>query len=258
MKAILLAAGSGTRLRPHTDDKPKCLVPLAGRTLLERQLASLKAAGVTEIAVVGGYRAEMLRAAGLRVIVNERWETTNMVESLLCAAAEFGGAETLVCYADIVYEPRLIAALRKAPGDLSVLVDDAWRRLWEIRFADPLSDAETLKVGPGGRLLEIGGKPRSLADIESQYIGLLKFTPGAFAAAAALCAKARGGAGLGGRTVEKAFMTDLIQGLIDEGRDVRAERVSGGWLEVDSTTDLERYERMKADGTLSGLCEAAA
>jgi len=60
MRVIILAAGQGTRLRPFTDDRPKCLVELHGRPLLHRQLDVLRAAGLNDIALVGGYRADCL------------------------------------------------------------------------------------------------------------------------------------------------------------------------------------------------------
>ena len=85
MKALILAAGEGTRLRPYTADRPKCLVEVAGRSLLDRQLDVLGAAGVAPVVVVGGYRAEMLPRPGIEVLLNPRYATTNMVTTLFCA-----------------------------------------------------------------------------------------------------------------------------------------------------------------------------
>ena len=62
MKAIILAAGEGIRLRPYTLDRPKCLVELVGKSLLEHQLAALRAAGITDITMVTGYRANQIEA----------------------------------------------------------------------------------------------------------------------------------------------------------------------------------------------------
>ena len=86
MKAIILAAGRGSRLKGLTDDRPKCLVELGGVRLLDWQLAALKAAGIEDVVVVTGYRADLLQAEGVRTIHNPDWARTNMVRSLLCAA----------------------------------------------------------------------------------------------------------------------------------------------------------------------------
>src|ERR1044071_3517735 len=88
---VILAAGEGTRLRPHTLDRPKCLVPLAGRPLLAWQTDALRAAGVDDIVVVTGYRADQIRALGYRTVFNPRYEKTNMVASLMCARDTLDG-----------------------------------------------------------------------------------------------------------------------------------------------------------------------
>ena len=93
MKALILAAGRGSRLRELTDDRPKCLVSLAGRPLLRWQHDALCAAGAKDVLVVRGYLAERLvpEAAGLpsgafATVDNPRWAQCNMLASLLCAA----------------------------------------------------------------------------------------------------------------------------------------------------------------------------
>ena len=87
MKAIILAAGEGKRLKPYTDSRPKCMVPLAGRPLLHWQLDVLRSAGIKDIVIVGGYRAEALKACGASVVTNPRYDSTNMVGTLFCARA---------------------------------------------------------------------------------------------------------------------------------------------------------------------------
>ena len=85
MRAIILAAGEGTRLRPHTLDRPKCLVPLAGRPLLAWQADALRRAGVDDITVVTGYRADQVATLGFATVHNDRFRETNMVASAMCA-----------------------------------------------------------------------------------------------------------------------------------------------------------------------------
>lgn len=86
MKAIILAAGLGTRLRPLTDDKPKCLVPVNGTPMVERQLQFLREAGITEITIVSGYRAEKLAYLkdmyGVDIVHNERYASGNNILSM--------------------------------------------------------------------------------------------------------------------------------------------------------------------------------
>ena len=87
MRALILAAGRGSRMGPLGDERPKCLVELAGKPLIGRQIAALWRGGAEEIGVVRGYRAELIDFPGLSYFENQRWAETNMVMSLAAAAA---------------------------------------------------------------------------------------------------------------------------------------------------------------------------
>ena len=85
MKVIILAAGQGTRLRPLTDDRPKCMVEVNGRSIIERQLDTMHACGISDedITIICGYCSETLRNrfndTNINLIVNEKYDSTNMV-----------------------------------------------------------------------------------------------------------------------------------------------------------------------------------
>lgn len=251
MKAIVLAAGQGTRLRPLTNDQPKCMVPLAGKPLLHRQLEVLRGAGIDEIVVVGGYRAERLEAPGLRVVLNRRYAETNMVSTLFCAESEMSRSEDLViAYGDIVYEPRVLDALLACEAPLAIAIDRQWRRYWELRMDDPLADAETLKLDDGDRIVELGRKPQDYGDIQGQYMGLIKVAGERIQAfREAYHALDRAGR-YDGKDFDNMYMTSFLQNLIDTGWLARAAFTDNGWLEVDTVADLERYEALQAQGRL--------
>jgi choline kinase len=263
VKAIVLAAGEGSRLRPYTDDRPKCLVELGGRTLLDWQLQALRACRIPDIVVITGYRAGQVTPAGVRTRVNPRFRETNMVHTLWCAEAELTG-EVVVAYADILYEPRLVLALLAEPHDLSVVVDRRWEPYWRARFGDPLEDAETLRIDPGGRILKIGQVPRGLDEIDGRYVGLLRFKGAGlealksfYGAAAALAARGGDPWGLP-RPFENAYMTDLLQALIVAGHRVQAVPTEGGWLEIDTARDYELARAGFTDGTIREFFDPGA
>lgn len=258
MRAIILAAGEGTRLRPHTLTVPKCMVELAGVSLLERQLAVLKACGVDDIIICTGYRAEVVRRLGLPTRHNIRFDRTNMVGTLMCAADLLdGGDDVLITYADIVFEPRVIQALLAAEGDFATTVDRQWLKLWSLRQEDPLEDAETLKLDPSGDIVEVGKKPKSLAEIEAQYMGLILARAPMAPKLASFWRSLEPAGPFDGRDLDNMFMTSFLQALIDTGHPLRAVPVAGGWIEVDTTTDLDRYAAMAADGSLDDFCRLA-
>jgi choline kinase len=254
VKALILAAGQGTRLRPLTDDRPKCLVELAGKSLLERQATVLRRAGVQDLTVVSGYRADQIAARGFATHVNPRYASTNMVATLFSAAdLMVDGQDLLICYGDIVYEGRVLSSLLAVDAPVTVMIDRQWLRYWRLRLDDPLTDAETLKLGPGGRLRELGKKPRDYGEIEGQYMGLIKIRADHVAKFKQVYASMDRAATYDGKDFDNMYMTSFIQYLIDHAWDVRVAETDNGWLEVDSVSDLQRYEAMAADGSLASF-----
>lgn len=251
MKAIILAAGQGTRLRPHTDDKPKCMVELAGKPLLHRQLEALRSVGIEQILLVGGYRADRLDAKGVELATNPRYAETNMVSTLFCAEDWMSpGEDLLIAYGDIVYEPRVVQSLIDVDAPIAISVDRQWQKLWESRMDDPLSDAETLKLADGDHIVELGKKPLSLDDIQGQYMGLIKVRGDSVQAFRDAWHRLDRKGVYDGKDFDNMFMTSFIQNLIDTGHDVRAAFTDNGWIEVDTVEDLAHYESMHREGTL--------
>jgi L-glutamine-phosphate cytidylyltransferase len=238
-RAVILAAGRGSRMGHAGADRPKCLIELEGAPLLERQIAALRRGGVGEIAVVRGYRAEMIGTPGLVYFANHRWAETNMVMSLAASAEWLRYSPTLISYADIFYRSELVSRLASAPGELVVSYDRAWRALWARRFSDPLADAETFRIDDAGQLLEIGGKTAQIEDIMGQYMGLLKFTPQAWRTVEAFLAT------LDAAIRDRLDMTGLLRGLL-ASKQLRIETVAtdGQWGEIDSAEDLALYHKM--------------
>lgn len=238
MKAIILAAGRGSRMKNLTEERPKCLVELHGRPLLEWQLAALRGAGIEQIAIVTGYRRELLANRGLVEFHNPRWAETNMVASLACAQEWLRGEPCVVSYSDIFYESSAPRLLMETQAELAITYDPNWRALWESRFEDPLSDAETFKMDGRCVLLEIGQKPTRIEDIQGQYMGLLRFTPAGWGKVESLRAT------LDDRLRDKLDMTGMLQRLIaGHAAQITALPYSERWGEVDSAEDLAVYEK---------------
>jgi L-glutamine-phosphate cytidylyltransferase len=244
MRAIILAAGRGIRMGQIGDERPKCLVQLGKRSLIERQVAALRGGGADEVGVVRGYRAEMIELPDLTYFRNERWSDTNMVMSLAAAAEWLKSGTVIVSYADIFYRHELVRDLAAATGELVVAYDRAWRSLWSRRFADPLADAETFKADATGRLVEIGNKTSSVDEIKGQYVGLLKFTPRAWRDVEALLTA------LDVQTRDRLDMTGLLQRLLRRNVEIGTFGTDGQWGEIDNPSDLALYESMLKDGEL--------
>jgi len=136
-KVILLVAGEGKRLRPYTLDKPKCMVEIDGVSLIDRQLAVLKSEDLENIVMIGGYKIEMLKQYGIKLINNPRYYETNMLWTLFCAEDELEG-DVIVSYGDIVYSREILKSLLKSTADIAVTIDKEWESYWQARNEDPL------------------------------------------------------------------------------------------------------------------------
>jgi choline kinase len=246
MRAIVLAAGRGSRMGEQTRLRPKCLTQFAGQALLDWQLQALRGAGIREIAVVRGYLAELVARPSLSYFENTRWADTNMVASLTCAAPWLEASECVVSYSDIIYPADHVRVLGGASGDIVVAYDTKWLELWSRRFADPLSDAETFRIDAHGTLTEIGNRPKTLEEIEGQYLGLLKFTPAGWRQVLDL------NAALPPARRDRIDMTGMLKELIAHGAKIRTVPVAGAWYEIDSESDLKLYTEWvrKNDGAI--------
>ena len=116
MKAIILAAGLGTRLRPLTDEVPKCMISVNGIRIIDKQINNLHKHGITDIIIVGGYKADVLKKhlrifPDITFIDNIHYAETNNMYSLYLALQEMGKAEFLLMNADVYYDAHIIAGL---------------------------------------------------------------------------------------------------------------------------------------------------
>ena len=250
-RALILAAGQGTRLRPLTDDKPKCLVPLLGKSLLERQTHTLKQAGIDNIQVATGYRSDQIEKLGFPISINPYFAETNMVESLFCCLAfirEEG--DLIIAYGDIVYQSNNLKALLDCDDEIALMIDRKWKDLWSLRLENPLDDAETLIMDSSGYITELGRKPQNYEQIEGQYTGLIKIRSDKLAELEKFYNQLDRSAAYDGKDFKNMYMTSFLQLLIDKGWKAKAVQVSNGWLEVDSLEDIRQYEKMAEDGLL--------
>ena len=233
-RAIILAAGRGSRMGKETESKPKCLTLLKGKSLLEWQLSSLKKAGIHSIDLVTGYKSDLLKPFVSQTHLNKEWATTNMVSSLFCAPAFEG--DTIISYSDITYAHDHIVALKNSPHDIVITADIEWLKLWSLRFTDPLEDAETFAYDHK-TLVSIGETPKSLSEINAQFMGLIKLSQigwdRLYSAFIQFSNEER----------KKLDMTTLLNYLLSIGITIHIEFISGKWCECDTYEDVLKYEQ---------------
>jgi L-glutamine-phosphate cytidylyltransferase len=234
--AIILAAGEGSRLRPHTLRRPKCQVKVQGKEMIEYQLDILSKQ-CTDIIIVGGYLSESLRKYKLPLIVNNEYKRTNMVYSLYCAgeAVLDKNDDLIITYGDIIYSPEHIEKLIAfSDGDFVTINNVGWESYWSQRQVDILSDAETFQIDESDRLIELGKPLKSVNSANGQFTGLIKCTKYGTKILFNEIDRL-----MNDNSIDKnMYMTDLLMHLISKGLAIDTLPVDGNWLEIDTDQDL--------------------
>jgi choline kinase len=252
VKAIIIAAGRGRRLGPHTEEVPKCMVEVGARPILGWQWAALSAAGVDELVIIRGYRGDVLeqfaRGLGLpvRFVDNREWETNNILLSLACARAELD-APCMVLYSDIIFTPDVAIACARSPAPIALVVDRDFRSIYVGRTEHPLDEGEVCDLAPDGSIARVGKRALPPADALGEFIGLAKLDAhGVEWVATAIDELGARFAGADDQPFQRAaryrnaYLTDLLQHLIDAGRPIAPVIIDGRWREIDTGQDLER------------------
>lgn len=244
MHAIILAAGRGSRLGDLTDDTPKCQMVVGGRTLLDRQIEAYRAHGVTDIAVVRGYLADHITPPGVVTFDNPAWETTGLLYSLFCAEPAMEGG-FFISYGDTTFDPSYVGLILDALADghpMAGIVDTAWEEVYEGRDWHPPEQAENALIDANGDMTDVGKRVPGDGSL-GEFIGLLGVSAEAAEAWRAAYRELVERIGLDGEwgqlgAVRKAYSSDLLQLLIDQGHKAWAVQVQGGWREIDTPEDL--------------------
>jgi len=244
MKIIILAAGQGKRLMPLTQEIPKCMVKFRGIHIIDYIISAAKKANISEIGIVTGYKNHILvdkfkKNKQVIFFENKLYASTNMMFSLACAKPFFDD-DLIISYSDIIYTPEILTKLALSPFEISVVIDKNWKNLWSMRMDDPLSDAESLKIS-NGIITDIGHKVNSYSDIEGQYIGLIKISK-KFLRTFFLEYESLSNS-MSKSLFENLYMTDFLQYLVKRSYKLSPVFIKGDWIEIDSVSDLEAYEK---------------
>lgn len=244
MKAIIIAAGRGARLGRMTDEQPKCMVRIGGVPMLHRAVGVLLSAGIEDVVVIRGYAAEQLSCSGCRYVEHPGWFRTNVLGSLFAAEDEIKD-EVLIVYSDILFSAAVVREALAAAGSIVPVVDRAWLAAYDGRNHHPPSEAEKVRM-EAGRVRSIGKMNVPAETADGEFIGMLKLdAEGADRIRQAYACAQTSFAGqpfVTAQTFENAYLTDLLQFMVDGGETIRPAIIEGGWREIDTAEDLERAE----------------
>ncbi|MFW9873187.1 MAG: NTP transferase domain-containing protein [Candidatus Thorarchaeota archaeon] len=248
MKGIIIAAGPSTRLRPFTEYKPKCLLEIEGKTILDRTLETLYSCGINDIVIIRGYQKETINLPNIRYYDNDNYYNNNILESFFYAEPEMD-EEFIFTYSDILYSKKIVEKLLNSPHDFNLVIDIDWRERYDNRTKHPTDEAELVLVENGkvthlskfynpdmayGEFIGLGKLSKKGAEIFTRNYNRAKNNKtcrfiGRFHDAT---------------TIEKAYLTDMFEELILRGYLIYSVDIEGGWVELDTSEDYEYAKQL--------------
>lgn len=259
MQGIIIAAGMGKRMGKLTKNKPKCLLKLDKKSLLELAIEGLRHAGCEEVFIITGYKEDEIKSLGYKTIYNKNYKNNNILHSFFNAMPILN-KETIVSYSDIYVEKEIIKELSKMPGDIVLTVDKDWKSYYKNRNMHPLEQAEKVILNTLDNIDQIGKKLILKENTRTlEFIGLFKIS--------------QKGTQIMTNTFqdlnkkydnnqvfeqseswEKSYLTDFFQYIINNKiSKILPHIISKSWAEFDTIEDYERFERIKNSQKLLSL-----
>jgi phosphoenolpyruvate phosphomutase len=235
--AVVLAASRGRGLEALTTDRPKVMLPIAGQPLLRWLIDGFKKQSINDITVVGGYRADAIDTAGIKLVVNERYAETGELASLACALDGLDSG-AVISYGDLLFRSYVLRDLMESKADFAVVVDSLPTGAGDRTVRDFVYCSRGDDRGLFGTrvLLEharTGVDPQR--ETQGRWIGLLNVSRPGLVKLKAVLAELRARADF-----DMLDMPELLNALIAEGAAIEVLYVHGHWRGVNDLDDLRR------------------
>jgi dTDP-glucose pyrophosphorylase len=232
-KAVLLAAGRGTRMRDLTEALPKPMLEVRGKPVLQHIVDGLRTHGLTNLLVVVGWRAEMVKdffGDGSNFGVTIQYETQTVQDGtgrVVALARDFVGADPfLLSYGDILVGPENYERICHALADAEAVIS--------VKRSDDVSQGGAVFVNDGFQLIDLREKPKTGEPTSPWYnAGIYAFRPSIFDFIARLEPSPRG----------EYELTDAVRNLALAGKKVQALEITGDWADVRDPEILAELNR---------------
>ncbi|MBS3152833.1 phosphocholine cytidylyltransferase family protein [Candidatus Woesearchaeota archaeon] len=258
MKGIILAAGSSKRLRPLTENLPKCMLPVYGKPIIQNTIELFRNNKINDISIIRGWQKEKINFADVNYFENTDFWNNNILYSLMFARKKLEEAiktneEVIITYSDIWYNEIVVKELLQDKHDMAAIVDTDWQDYYIGRTEHPITEAENVILDDKKRILKIGKHiftDNISKERQGEFIGLWKFTP-------------RGTTNFlqhfdrlnnvlkvtepyqNTKEWQKSYITDIFQEMIDKGENIYAVSIQKNWKEFDTVQDYERIKNEK-------------
>jgi len=241
-KAVILAAGKDKNLFPLTEDIPKTLLDIKGKTILERQIDMLRSVGINSIAVVRGYKKERIDFPNLAYFDNDDYENTGILVSLF-TAREFMDVNTIVLYGDILFGTDILKKLMEIQNDTTLVVDRGWQKRYQVGQEGHPFPPELTTLSEKGQEIRINAVGVNISETNStsEFIGLARLSGNACSILRDIYKNVycvdQDRKFHNAEHMRKASFVDFIQELLNQGEKVSALEIWRTWIDIDTFED---------------------
>ena len=247
MNAIILAAGSGIRLGQHTQDIPKVLLDINGKSILDRQISSLRDNGIDKIFVVTGYKKERHIRKDVEYFFNSKYSETDQLGSLMIAREKIFD-DVLIIFGDIIFDCNVLQQVLASNRDISIAIDLDWEKSYDERSDNPKSLADKVLI-EDQKIKKISAKKISSEQKNEvgEFLGIIKLSANGskiFIKKYEELEKTHTGRFHDAHSLIKAKLVDILQELLDFKIGIFPIIIDGKWCEIDTPNDLERARKI--------------
>jgi L-glutamine-phosphate cytidylyltransferase len=247
MKIIFIAAGSSTRLGEYTAEIPKGLLKINKNSIIGAQIELFKKNKNNEIIIVTGPNKEKFNFKNVVYLNDSDHEKHDVLGSLM-TARDYMNDEIITTYSDIIFDEKIMESINNFSGDIGIAVDLDWEKNYEDRDQHPKSEADNVII-KNGKIIQIKKNILSCENSEQigEFLGLMKLSKNGadlFLRKYLELEKSHKGKFHNASSLEKAYLTDLFQELINSGIDISPIYIDGEWCEIDTPQDLEKARKI--------------
>lgn len=247
MKIVIIAAGSATRLGNYTVNFPKGMLKINDKSILDFQLELFKKEQLNDITIITGPHKEQFNFKGVSYINDVNYQNHDVLGSLMVADSILSG-EVLTSYSDIIFDENILKSMLEFKGDIGIAVDLDWAIRYVGRSQHPKSEADNVLI-EADKIIKIKKNimEYSKNQILGEFIGLMKLSKKGskiFVEKYRELKKSHIGRFRDSPSLEKAYLTDMIQELIDSEIKVNPVIIKGKWCEIDTPQDLEIAKKL--------------
>lgn len=241
MNAIIIAAGFGKRISADVKSTPKSLIRIKGKRIIDYQIEVLRQLGITDITIITGKFNEKFDIKNVNYIHDAEHEKHDILGSLMVAKKKLKN-DMLVLYSDIIFESKIIEQILDSNSDISVAIDLNWEKNYINRTDHPKSEAENVLLDSDNNILQIKKNITDKKQRIGEFLGIVKFSKygcEVFIKNYENATQKFNNSFHDSSSISKAYLTDMIQELIDCKINVMPIFITGKWCEIDTLQDLK-------------------